>query len=310
MSFAYDVKEELCRGKRKYRRCCALAEAYGILLFSSSLRPNRAKMTSEHIYLVARFVQIIEQETGIALGIDNREGSGSYTITIEERPLQVILGQIGVQPFENGLRLHIDRSPLGQDHCRAAFVRGAFLQCGTLMDPQRGYHLEMVTTHRQLGEDLRALLEEMGIPARMVQRKNSHVVYVKGSEAIEDMLSLMGATQSVLQFMEIKVMRDVRGRVNRKVNCETANMARTAAAAVRQLHAIQTICAVQGMESLDDGLRQVAQLRMEYPEMSLKEIGQQCDPPISRHGVNHRMNRLLQMAQEAQRMIQPEEGTL
>lgn len=308
MSFAYDVKEELCRGKRKYRRCCALAEAYGILLFSGSLRPDRAKMTSEHIYLVARFVQLIEQETGVELGIDNREGSGSYTIAVEGRPLHTIWGQIGAQPFEEGLRLHIDRSPLGQEHCRAAFVRGVFLQCGTLMDPQRGYHLEMVTTHRQLSEDLRTLLVEMGIPARTVQRKNSYVVYVKGSEAIEDMLNLMGASQSVLQFMEIKVMRDVRGRVNRKVNCETANMARTAAAAVRQLRAIETIRNMRGMESLDDGLRQVAQLRLEYPEMSLKEIGQQCDPPISRHGVNHRMNRLLQLAQEAQQRAAKEGG--
>lgn len=300
MSFAYHVKVELCRAKRKYRRCCALAEVYGVLLFSGLLRPERAKMTSEHIYLVARFVQMVELETGLELGIDNREGSSSYSIAISERELQLLLGQIGAQPFEQGLRLHIDRSPLGQPHCQAAFVRGAFLQCGTLIDPQRGYHLEFTTTHRQLGEDLCALLQEMQIPARTVQRKNSCVVYVKGSEAIEDMLNLMGASQSALQFMEIKVMRDVRGRINRKVNCETANIARTAAAAVRQRQAIQTVFSLCGSESLDDGLRQVAQLRMEYPEMSLKEIGQHCDPPISRHGVNHRMNRLLQMAQEMQ----------
>lgn len=308
MSFAYDVKVELCRAKRKYRRCCAVAEVYGVLLFSGLLRPDRAKMTSEHIYLVARFVQMVEQEFNLELGIDNREGSGSYSITISERELQFLLGQIGAQPFQDGLRLHIDRNPLGQDHCRAAFVRGAFLQCGTLMNPQSGYHLEFTTTHRQLGEELCALLQEMDIPARTVQRKNSYVVYMKGSEAIEDMLNLMGAGQSALQFMEIKVVRDVRGRVNRKVNCETANIARTAAAAARQIQAIQTIVAMRGMESLDDGLRQVAQLRMDYPEMSLKEIGLQCDPPISRHGVNHRMNRLLQMAQEAQEMKPLEEG--
>lgn len=299
MSFAYDLKRELCGQRKKQKRCCEPREVYGILLFSSVFQPDRVKMASEHIYLVAHLVQLAERALGVELGIDNKEGSGIYTISMEEPQLRAMSKKMKVSFFPDGITRRIDRSYLDKPCCRAAFVRGAFLQCGTISDPEKGYHLEFVTTHKLLGEDLLALLREMEMPARMVKRKNNYVVYLKESEAIEDLLNIMGATQSAFALMDVKMVREVRNNINRQVNCDAANIAKTATAAAKQIQAIETIARLRGLESLPDPLLEVARLRLDNPEMSLKEMGESLSQPISRHGVNHRMQRLLELATEA-----------
>ncbi|MGI6030311.1 MAG: DNA-binding protein WhiA [Eubacteriales bacterium] len=308
MSFAYDVKVELCSSKRRGKNCCPMRELYGILLFAGVVQPDRIKMASEHIYLAAHVVQLAERVLDVELGIDNREGSGIYTITIEGQQLQHVLDRMEETFWPDGITRRVDFTGLDRPCCRAAFLRGAFLQCGTISDPERGYHLELVTTHHKLGEDLLTLLRQMELPARMVKRKNNYVVYLKESEAIEDLLNIMGATQSAFALMDVKMVREVRNNINRQVNCDAANMAKTATASARQVQAIRRIEQLRGLESLPDPLLEVARLRLENPEMSLKEMGENLSEPISRHGVNHRMQKLLEIARELEEQEKAQEA--
>ena len=155
----------------------------------------------------------------------------------------------------------------------AALLRGAFLACGTLTDPEKDYHLEFVVPYRYISRDLAKLLHEWNLAPKQLERKGSHVVYCKDSERIEEILTLMGAQNAALELMGIKMYKDMRNNINRKINFETANISRTANAAAEQVYAIETILEHAGLESLPEELKEIALLRLENPEMSLRELG-------------------------------------
>lgn len=181
----------------------------------------------------------------------------------------------------------------------ALYLRALFLERGTVTNPELGYHLEFACSCAQDAHNLAAFLiglEEFRVTPGVTRRKEQYVVYVKDSEQITDLLAYIGANQSAMELMQIKMVKEVRNYVNRKNNFETANIEKTASAAAAQLKAIQTIKRTKGFQSLPDELRELAELRLENPEYSLRELGEALSTPISRSGVNHRLQRLLELA--------------
>ena len=179
---------------------------------------------------------------------------------------------------------------------KRAALRGYFLSCGRMNDPQKGYHLEMTVPNEKTAQQIKELMSEFSLEGKTLCRKNHYCIYLKESESIGDFLKVIEAPKSLLEFENARIYKDMRGRVNRKVNCEAANINKTVSAAARQREDILLIEKRMGLSSLSEELRQTAMLRLEYPDMSLLELGKMCDPPIGKSGVNHRLRNLSELA--------------
>jgi hypothetical protein len=178
------------------------------------------------------------------------------------------------------------------------FTAGVFLACGSVNDPNKEYHLEFACPEDQLAQQLATLLGDIGVTAKTVLRRGQHIVYIKGSESIEDTLTFIGASQCTLELMNTKIYKDIRNKANRIANCDAANIDKVVKAAMKQIEDIKLIDRTVGLETLSDELREVAQLRAENIDMSLQEIGETLSEPISRSGVNHRFKKLAKIADE------------
>lgn len=196
---------------------------------------------------------------------------------------------------EGDCKIHWDRI---SEECRPAFLCGIFLACGTVGDPEKGYRAEFATPLRELSDGLETLLTDCIGPPKRTVRRNDYVLYYKESEYIEDLITFIGAPKASLRLMEVKIVKDVRNHVNRATNCETANISKTVDAAMTQGAAIEKIERIVGLEALDEDLRELAMLRRENPELSLRELGESLQRPISRSGVNHRMKRILEFSEK------------
>lgn len=185
-----------------------------------------------------------------------------------------------------------------EDEVKRAYIRGSFLGSGSLSDPEKQYHMEFVTRSLEYAEDLKELLGEYDIRAGIIERKGSQVVYIKEGEGIVDMLNIIGAHNALLELENIRIMKDMRNNINRIVNCETANLSKTVNAAIRQIESIKQIKEEYGLERLPENLREIAEKRLEYPDLSLKELGELLDPPVGKSGVNHRLRKLEKIAGE------------
>ena len=200
--------------------------------------------------------------------------------------------------WDASVSLHINLARLEEEHCRTAFLRGAFLAGGSVTDPMKGYHLELATSHYYVGRELPALLREAGFEPKETERKGNHVVYFKHSDHIEDFLTFLGAPVSAMAVMAAKIERDLRGSVNRQVNCDSANLDKTVAAAREQLAAIDRLRDAGRLDSLPDKLREVAALRLAHPEDTLAQLAERCDPPITKSALNHRLRKLVELGRE------------
>ena len=185
-----------------------------------------------------------------------------------------------------------------QNCCKRAFIRGAFLSSGSISDPEKGYHFEIVCPEEGRAKQLQTITRSFDIDAKIVQRKKSYVVYVKEGAQIVDMLAVMEANVALMNLENIRIQKEMRNSVNRKVNCETANINKTVNAAVKQMEDIKLIQKYIGFEQLNEGLAQLAQLRLQYPEATLKELGMMLNPQVGKSGVNHRLRKLSVMAEE------------
>ncbi len=177
-------------------------------------------------------------------------------------------------------------------------LRSFFIEKGSVSDPERFYHMEFVCASEEEAQELRALIAEYGIDARPAVRNKHTIVYIKDSEAIFDMLNILGAHRSLMEFENVRILKEMREDVQRKVNCETANINKTVSAAVRQIEDISYIRDRIGLDNLPEGLSSVARLRLEMPDSTLKELGELLDPPVSKSGVNHRLKRLSDIAEK------------
>ncbi len=225
---------------------------------------------------------------------ERKNGTSLYSFTVAgAEQAGTVTGRFRIDPDDREIDLkNIDNNSISN------FLAGAFLSCGSVNNPENGYHLEFVINSEKLCGDLCRLLNSFDLKARSVTRKNNYILYLKESENIEEILTFMGAQSSTLEIMNIKILKDMRNRVNRVRNCDMANLNKTSAASVRQLQDIRLVEKVTGLENLPDTLREIAEARLENPELSLNDLGEILDPPIGRSGVNHRLKRLKQMADQ------------
>lgn len=305
MSFASDIKSELCRSAPE-KDCCKKAECCGLLLFGKSFSHADIAMVTANHAVARRAAQLAAGQTGAIMEVSSsalrrRENQVLYTLAAaDQNARDAVLAAFGYTGREISLR--INRSNLENECCTAAFLRGAFLSCGTVSDPQKDYHLEFAVPFMNLARDLCALIGEiyeLGFQPGLLQRRGAYAVYLKGSERIVDFLTFMGAGNGAMELMQTKMFKEVRNNVNRKTNFETANLGKTAQAAASQVLAIEKILASpRGVHALPEELQELAMLRYRSPEMSLRELGETLSEPLSRSGVNHRLQRIVDFAEE------------
>ena len=195
------------------------------------------------------------------------------------------------------LALHVNFAMLEEDCCRASFLRGCFFAGGSVTDPSKRYHLELTSSHLQASRELEVLLRESGYPPKSVTRNGSAVTYFKQSDQIEDFLTLIGAPAAAMRIMSTKVEKGIRNSVNRRLNCDSANLDKAVEAAQSQGAAIRRLEASGQLERLPDKLRETAALRLEYPELSLSELAETFDPPVTKSCLNHRLRKLVELAE-------------
>lgn len=295
MSFTAEVKSELSE-LENFSSEMKKSFAYGFLLFGKTFNSRSVTCSTDYECVIRTFSNIVTELTGIIPGVSQLK-SGKYVfkiITSADRKKLLEFFDHSV----NEISLRINHGNLEFDESYYAFLRGAFLSCGSVSNPDKGYHLEFVVQHNKLSGDLLKILTNLNLGAKYILRKYSHVIYIKGSENIEDLLTMMGAPNSSLYLMGVKVQKDVRNKINRKMNFESANMSRAIEAGLSQVRAIELIESKQGLDSLTDELKELAILRKENPDMSLKELGASLSVPISRSGVNHRLSKLVSIAEK------------
>lgn len=303
MSFASDTKNELC--KLEPQQCCRKAECYGLLLFGRNFSPSGILLTTENLAAARRTAQFAAEITGAimdvsSLEIHKKDGAAAYTVSAAgTEQAEKILHCLGHSGKEISLRINL--ANLENSCCLASFLRGAFLACGTVTAPQREYHLEFSVSYMNLAKDLAALIRDilqLDLQPRLASRKGAFVVYIKGSERVADFLTFLGAPDAAMQLMQVRMLKEVRNNINRQTNFETANIEKTASAAAQEMLAIKKIQKSGKLSTLPEELRELASLRLLYPEMSLRELGERLTPPLSRSGVHHRLQRILEIAEK------------
>ena len=296
-SFAGKVRNELRRTPVQ-RLCCARAEAYGVLLYGNTFSPTEVRLITESADFAARLPRLFQRAFGLKFDRLPEEERGKLIFGITDRSkLDRIINQLGYDPRQN-LVLHVNFGLLEDECCRTAFLRGAFLAGGSVTDPEKRYHLELDTGHAQASREVATLLTEMGFLPHSVRRGGSSVIYFKQSEHIEDLLTTIGAPAAAMDIMTAKVDKEIRNGANRAMNCDMANVNKTIDAALEQKNAIQRLQENGRLERLPEKLRQTALLRLQYPEMSLSQLAEKCDPPGTKSCMNHRMRKLLEEAKK------------
>ena len=297
MSFCATVKKELSASPLPHA-CCRRAFAYGMLQCAHAFSIDEISIMTEHRAVAAAYAAVITtlfEDVSFFEQTLPRKNSVYYTVHVaDEQDRRAILEAFGHSDHDQSLRLN--RANLDCNSCACAYLRGAFLSCGAVTDPESDYHLELSVPLYKLSIDLLTLIEEVGSPVKHIVRKGCHVLYLKGSEHIADFLAMIGAQKGSLSFHETIILKEIRNSVNRRTNCESANMSKTAAAAAEQLCAVQHIDENGGLAQLPPELEEVARIRLEHPEYSLRELGEACDPPLTRSGINHRLRRIVEFA--------------
>ena len=259
MSFASDVKAELCRSKIA-RKCCAQAEACGVLLYCNRFSPGEVKIVTESQPFGHRLSALFHKAFGLSFDEKGDPDSPKQVFSITDpHKLELLWDLCAFDP--TGPAHHINFGMLEEPHCRQAFLRGAFLAGGSVTDPLKGYHLELSTTHRSVSREMTTLLLELGYAPKEVTRKANYITYFKQSEAVEDLLTAIGAPVSAMELMNAKAEKLLRNGVNRRVNCEAANVDKTVDAAMEQRQAIQALRAAGVLDELTPKLREAARLR-------------------------------------------------
>ena len=297
MSFSSNAKAELCRAPIS-RRCCALAEAYGVVLYCNTFRPDQLRIVTENPEFSARLPRLFKRAFGLEFDQLPVETGGKRIFHIgDPAKLRAIFDAFGIS-HEGGVALHVNYGMLEDDCCRVSFLRGAFLAGGSATDPAKRYHLELATSHRMVSRETDALLLDLGFRAKTVERNGSSILYFKHSEGIEDFLTFLGAPVCAMAVMEAKMEKELINGVNRRVNCETANLSKVVNAAGDQIDAIRLLERRGILETLPEKLQITAQMRLRNPEATLAELAGMSNPPVSKSAINHRMRKLVELAKE------------
>ena len=298
MSFSGEVKKELCRAPLQ-RKCCTLAESCGVLLYAGGFSSDEVRIVTESDEFAQRLPKLFQKAFGVRFDVVPEEaGAGKNIFRITSRDkLAKIWQALGYDPGQH-FALHVNFALLEEEHCRSAYLRGAFLSGGSVTDPHKRYHLELATAHLQVGRETEALLQDMGFEPKNVIRSGNSVTYFKHSENIEDLLTQMGAPSAAMTIMAAKVEKSMRNTVNRRVNCDAANLDKSVAASQAQVEALTRLTESGKLKTLSAELQEVAVARLLQPELSLSELAGTFDPPLTKSCLNHRMRKLMQLAKE------------
>lgn len=280
MSFAGDVKEELLRHCGNSRHC-QIAELSALISFSGT------------------DVDTIMENARFAADTDN-DPAARKCFTLLEKTFNIV--KRADEEKDRMLKQALSsRLILQKSCCRRAYLRGAFLAAGSVSDPSKSYHFEIACRDEKQAETLTEIMDSFDIALKTILRKNHPVVYLKEGSLIVEALNVMEAHVALMDFENSRILKDMRNSLNRRVNCETANIGKTVTAAVRQTDDIRAVMRMPEYKSLPYGIKQIADLRLKYPDASLKELGEMCDPPIGKSGVNHRLRKLSMLADSAGR---------
>lgn len=301
MSFATETKKELC-GDTATDVEVLRSELYAMLILSRQFTSKSIVFKTENKHTAARFVNLCTMLFSPIL-----ERTQPLTNTSKIYTVRIIDANDCKRIFEfyghddRDVNLRVNRANLADNNCERAFIKGVFLACGSVTNPDKAYHLELCISHKNLCTDICNIIrdaEQLSVNIKMLNRNGSFVGYIKDSEHITDFLAYMGAPNSAMTVMGAKALKQVRNAINRRTNSEIANLQKVAGASANQIKAIKKLKASGKFNTLSDELKTIANLRLEYPELSLRDMGEMLDPPISRSGVNHRLTKLIQLAQE------------
>lgn len=297
MSFSSEVKKELLT--HEYTPCCNHARNYGLLLFGRSFSSDELSLLTENEDIANVYCEAVTYFSGKVITPTKTDG-GKFKVSVKDKQIiSTVFDKLAIS--SSPVKRKVNLANLAEPCCFSSFISGAFLSCGTVTDPQKEYHLEFSVASKTLAEDLVKIFDEYEPVPKITQRSGSYTVYFKNSTDIEDVLSIIGATESSLAFMGTKVYKDIRNTVNRKVNFESANLARTIAAATKQYEAIVTVKNKIGLDALPEELREIAQLRLEDRQLSNSEISKMLSESLTVSGVNHRFKRIIKIAEELEK---------
>lgn len=303
MSFSSELKEDLSKIQNLKNKDLVKYELIGYLISNNTTCDNKnIYYSTVNEYNINRFNKLISNMEILNFKIDIK--GKNYIITLPKiediQEIEYVENKVEVSmAFENEIKEKMDKSGgiESKDEARIkALARGAFLGSGSVNNPENKYHLEVVLSNNKNASSIKKMLEKMQIDFKALERKNGYSLYMKDGEEISKFLAFIGANNSVLKFEEIRVLREMKNNVNRKVNCETANLNKTINAAVKQIEAIKKLKESGKLESLNSNLKEIASLRIENPDATLTELGQMLQNPIGKSGVNHRLNQLIELS--------------
>jgi len=294
LSYSAMLKSQLAGAGKNAAKHCLIAEAYAIIKIGTKTAEKYGEsfilLHTENVFLAMRCSELLRTVFGIRLELSVRTSSRSkkahYLIYIAEKSAVQLLQELD------------GKTILKKSCCKQAYLRGAFLTCASISDPGKNYHLEFVLATRALSLDIIDALSDFEIDAGVVVRKKNHVVYLKDGEKIAQVLGIIGAGKSLLDFENLRIFKTVSNEINRQVNCETANIAKTAKAFVSFQEDIEYIESVRGITHLPAQLIEIARIKLENPSATLKELSEMLNPPISKSGVNHRLRKISEIAEK------------
>ena len=321
MSFSSNVKDELSR-QMPGARHCQIAETAAILSLCGRVKISASdhfwiEIHTENVAVARKYFTLLKKTFNIRTDVSIRSGvnpgrSRTYIVAVREheealRVLQAV--KLINSQGEIGENLSLIRNVVLQNACcRRAFIRGAFLAAGSISAPEKFYHFEIVCPTEPKAEQLKNIIATFDIEAKIVPRKKYYVVYIKEGSQIVDILNVMEAPVSLMELENIRIVKEMRGSVNRQVNCETANINKTVSAAVKQIEDIRFIQSVAGLSGLPESLQEMARIRLERPDATLKELGEALEPTVGKSGVNHRLRKLSLVAEELRQQF-PDRNT-
>ena len=307
MSFTAEVKEELARVENT-KPCCARAELSALIRVEGTLHYTgagrmRLEVATETAPVARKVIKLLRSVFDLTTELTVRRSvlhkSNNYLITVVSQPaLTGALTELGILDEDHSPLYNVPRWLVKRDCCAIAYLRGMFLGGGFVADPHGDFHFELTAETEPIAHDLVTLMARFGINARVTSRRGSYAVYLKGAEPIVTFLALVGAHRALLRTEDVRIIKEMRNDVNRLVNAETANLQKTANAAAEQVAAVREIERSRGLDSLPPALREIAYLRLENPGVSLRELGELADPPLSKSAVYHRIRRLEELADD------------
>lgn len=281
MSFSSEVKQELAGHLGKGRHC-QIAELAVLFAFDGKLAGTENQLLKKKYHLLT------EQLFG-TVNLETEEAKKKIFETVK---------MWNHERMEPEMSDTVSGLLIQQTCCKRAYIRGAFLASGSISDPQKSYHFEIVCRSVRQAVQVQDAINSFGLDAKIVKRKKHQVVYLKEGSQIVDILNVMEAHIALMNLENVRILKEMRNSVNRKVNCETANISKTVTAAVKQMEDIIYIRDKAGLDSLPDNLKEMALLRLEYPDAPLKELGTYLNPPVGKSGVNHRLRKISERAEE------------